>query len=302
MECHGRCRLLALLLSLLGLFLVSLMYFFSSTPSILVTMSPPKRSQKVSVFLCLNNPTLREIEDIEKDLHEAFSDMKLDHETFIVVSETSGSSLQSDQLSSLPTPPPHHHREVLSSPTCTGALSKAHFSILLVIGANMSYYKDTVHGLIEPLINSQAELTLTYNVDESFSLIDSLLLLCIYPLTGAAYIPPSPVLAILTPTLTQGCEGVEGQEERGGSLSVELVSRCALHNWLSVSTSLSDIHGDSTGRITLSQVTSLWWSLHPFLCVFGSLILFLLIILTVYVFLKRSSSSKNIRDMKLFIT
>ena len=54
--------------------------------------------------------------------------------------------------------------------------------------------------------------------------------------------------------LLVGCRGVEGQEERGGSLSVELVSRCALHNWLSVSTSLTDIHGDSTGRITLSQV------------------------------------------------
>ena len=90
----------------------------------------------------------------------------------------------------------------------------------------MSYYKDTVHGLIEPLINGQADLTLTYNVDEvwtycllcspvfihthvqylfqSFSLLDSSLLLCIYPITGTAYIPSSPVLAILTPTLTQG--------------------------------------------------------------------------------------------------
>lgn len=40
----------------------------------------------------------------------------------------------------------------------------------------MSYYKDTVHGLIEPLINGQVDLTLTYNVDEVETY---LLLLCL---------------------------------------------------------------------------------------------------------------------------
>ena len=145
-----------------------LVYLFSPSSSAyaIINMSPPKRSQKVSVFLCLPQASIKEIEDIEKELYEGnfqfifiiindnnnllfnckicfiflifllivFSELKLSHETFIVLDDdsTHSSSIHTQDLSSLPPPLPHHHREIISSPTCTSVLSKAHFSILLV--------------------------------------------------------------------------------------------------------------------------------------------------------------------------
>lgn len=58
--------------------------------------------------------------------------------------------------------------------------------------------------LFLPLSLPSLSLSLSLSSSQSFSLWERLLLLSVYPLTGSIYVPSCPVLAILTPTLTQG--------------------------------------------------------------------------------------------------
>jgi hypothetical protein len=240
---RARWRLLTLIISVVGLMGLGL-YYIMTPPTSLISTLPPPHPHKVSLIICLEEATPTQITTTYKDIHEALLSMKLDYEVIVVHPTPTDTHPYLDG----------HHVQVVNGSPCHGGFSKAHYGVILLIGANVTSYHSSIPQLLLPIINGQSEITFghDYTQSDDTSMWQRLLMLMVLPLTGSLYVPDDNVLSMVTSLWTQGCHGIH-DDVIGGSISVELVSRCSTKLWSVHPISIETSEGHSH-TIQLSQV------------------------------------------------
>ncbi|XP_064383644.1 uncharacterized protein LOC135332206 [Halichondria panicea] len=251
-----RSRLLVALLSFLGCVIFAAVMWINSSPSSLMHVEPrPQKFRKVSVVVL--DVDQDNIKQICQNIIQSLSKHELEPEFLLSVYEPVKFDLQSAKIKG------YHVEKITRRSTFTSSVlegfKKAHFTVMAVVADTSVSISELLPQLVIPVVKKECDMALAKHTDTSHILLGILSFPLTLSLSGGEN---ATSFSLSRAVWLKACSHVS---QDASSLSLELLSRCRVSGHKTVY-----IAGGSSEHVheveLLSQIFSLYWSVHPIWC------------------------------------